>query len=295
MKASKLLFPAIALCSLLFACGNPQGENKDNNADVRAHIQNNGIPIAYTDTGRGDTTLLFVHGWCINKGYWADQALHFGKRYRVVAMDLPGYGESGRNRKAWDVNTFAGDVNAVIDQLKLKNVILVGHSMSGTIVLQAAINQPDKVIGLVGVDNFKGQGTPPKTAAQKKEIADAIAAMRKDFKQVAFQWFNEGLFYKTTGKAIRARILNDVAHADTAATIGSMEQQAYDDVPNLIKCKKKLYLINSDYQPNDTTWLVKNKIPYKLLIVHNTGHFPMVEAPEEFNNRLAEVLADLKR
>jgi pimeloyl-ACP methyl ester carboxylesterase len=74
-----------------------------------------------------------------------------------------------------------------------------------------------------------------------------------------------------------------------------MEQQAYDDVPNLIKWKKKLYLINSDYQPNDTTWLVKNKIPYKLLIVHNTGHFPMVEAPKEFNARLDEVLADMKR
>jgi pimeloyl-ACP methyl ester carboxylesterase len=294
MKNHRLL-PVLTLCTLLFACGNQQRKTNDNNADVRAHIQNNGVHIAYTDTGKGDTTLLFVHGWCINKSYWASQVAYFSKKYRVVAIDLPGYGDSGKNRKAWDVNTFATDVNAVIDQLKLKNVILVGHSMSGTIVLQAAINQPDKVIGLVGVDNFKGQGTPPQTAAQKKEIADAIAAMRKDFKQVASQWFNEGLFYKTTGKAIRERILNDVDHADTPAAIGSMEQQAYDDVPNLIKWKKKLYLINSDYQPNDTTWLVKNKIPYKLLIVHNTGHFPMVEAPKEFNARLDEVLEDLKR
>jgi pimeloyl-ACP methyl ester carboxylesterase len=294
MKNYRLL-PIIALCTLLFACGNPQHKTNDTNADMRAHNQNNGVPISYTDTGKSDTTLLFVHGWCINKSYWADQAAYFVKRYRVIAIDLPGYGDSGKNRKTWDVNTFATDVNAVIDQLKLKNVILVGHSMSGTIVLQAAVNQPDKVIGLVGVDNFKGQGTPPQTAAQKKEIADAIAAMRKDFKKVASQWFNEGLFYKTTSKAIRERILNDVAHADTAAAIGSMEQQAYDDVPNLIKSKKKLYLINSDYQPNDTTWLVKNKIPYQLLIVHNTGHFPMVEAPKEFNARLDEVLADLKR
>jgi pimeloyl-ACP methyl ester carboxylesterase len=220
MKNHRLL-PIIALCTLLFACGNPQRKTNDNNADVRAHIQNNGVHIAYNDTGKGDTTLLFVHGWCINKGYWADQAAYFSKRYRVIAIDLPGYGQSGKNRKAWDVNTFATDVNAVIDQLKLKNVILVGHSMSGTIVLQAAINQPGKVIGLVGVDNFKGQGTPPQTAAQKKEIADAIAAMRQDFKKVASQWFNEGLFYKTTSKAIRERILNDVAHADTAAAIGS--------------------------------------------------------------------------
>lgn len=293
MKTFRLL-SVFALCALLFACGDPKRESKNKNTDVRAHIQNNNVDIAYTDTGSGDTTLLFVHGWCINKGYWANQAKYFGKKYRVVAIDLPGYGESGKNRKKWDTYTFATDVNAVINQLKLKNVILVGHSMSGTIVLQAAINQPDKVKGLVGVDNFKSAGSPPRTAAQKKEIADAIAMMRKDFNGVASQWFNEGLFYKTTSKPIRDRILSDIAHADTAAAIGSMAQQAYDDVPNLIKWKKKLYLINSDYQSNDTAWLVKNKIPYLLLIVHGTGHFPMVEAPAEFNKQLEVVLEDMK-
>ncbi|OOQ61796.1 alpha/beta fold hydrolase [Mucilaginibacter pedocola] len=282
-----------ALCTLWFACGNPQREDKDKNNNVRAHIENNALNIAYTDTGKGDTTLLFVHGWCINKSYWASQAKHFANKYRVVAIDLPGYGDSGKNRKQWDVKTFATDVNAAIDQLNLKNVVLVGHSMSGTIVLQAAINQPDKVIGLVGVDNFKGQGTLP-TEAQKKDIAEAIGAMRKDFVKVASQWFNEGLFYKTTSKPIRERILNDVVHSDTAAAIGSMEQQAYDDVPALLKWKKKLYLINSDYQANDITWLVKNKIPYKLLIVPQVGHFPMVEAPDEFNKQMEVVLRDLK-
>jgi pimeloyl-ACP methyl ester carboxylesterase len=289
------LFSAIALASLTFACGNAQQEKKDNSTDAHAHIQNNGIPISYTDTGSGDTTLLFVHGWCINKGYWSDQVSFFDKKYRVVAMDLPGYGESGKNRSKWDTYTFATDVNAVVDQLKLKNIIVVGHSMSGDIVLQAAINQPEKIIGIVGVDNFKSAGAPPTTAKQKKEIADAIAAMKKDFKQVAFQWFNEGLFYKTTSKPVKDRILNDVAHADTAAAIGSMAQQAYDEVPALAKLKKKLYLINSDYQPNDTTWLVKNELPFKLFIVHATGHFPMVEAPAAFNNQMEKVMADIKR
>nr|WP_294944707.1 alpha/beta hydrolase [uncultured Mucilaginibacter sp.] len=294
MKTLRLL-SAIALVLLTFACGNQQRENKDKKADVRAHIQNNGVPISYTDTGSGDTTLLFVHGWCINKGYWSNQVAFFDKKYRVVAIDLPGYGDSGKNRSKWDTYTFATDVNAVVDQLKLKNVIVIGHSMSGDIVLQAAINQPEKIIGIVGVDNFKSAGAPPTTAKQKKEIDDAITAMKKDFKKVAFQWFNEGLFYKTTSKLVKDRILNDVAHADTAAAIGSMAQQAYDEVPALAKLKKKLYLINSDYQPNDTTWLVKNKLPFKLFIVHATGHFPMVEAPAEFNNQMEKVLADIKQ
>jgi pimeloyl-ACP methyl ester carboxylesterase len=293
MKTIRLL-PLLAICALLFACNNPQPKTVQIATDTSATVKNNGVHIDYTDTGTGDTTLLFVHGWCINKSYWAQQVAYFGKRYRVVTMDLAGYGRSGHNRDNWSTDAFASDVNAVIDQLKLKNVVLIGHSMSGDIVLQAAINEPDKVIGITGVDNFKGQGAPPQTEAQKKEIADAIAAMRKDFKKVAFQWFNEGLFSKTTSKPIKDRILNDVAHADTVAAVASMEQQAYDELPALIKLKKKLYLINSDYQPTNTGWLVKNKLPFMLLEVHGTGHFPMIEAPAEFNQRLDKVLADIR-
>ncbi len=131
MKNHRLL-PIIALCTLLFACGNPQRKTNDNNADVRAHIENNGAPIAYTDTGKGDTTILFVHGWCINKSYWADQAAYFGKSYRVVAIDLPGYGQSGKNRKAWEVNFCYGckcrDRSAETKKCDIGGALYVGHN-----------------------------------------------------------------------------------------------------------------------------------------------------------------------
>ena len=119
-------------------------------------ISDQGVNIAYTDTGKGDTTLLLVHGWCLNRSYWANQVSYFSKKYRVVTIDLPGFGQSGKNRTVWTPETYGRDVDSVIAQLNLKNVILVGHSMAGDIVLQAAVNAPDKVIGLVGVDNFKG-------------------------------------------------------------------------------------------------------------------------------------------
>ncbi|TFF34644.1 alpha/beta fold hydrolase [Mucilaginibacter psychrotolerans] len=294
MKTIRLL-PLLAICAIFFTCNNPQPKTVKIATPSPIEVKNNGVHIDYTDTGKSDTTLLFVHGWCINKTYWAQQVAYFGKRYRVVTMDLAGYGQSGHNRDNWSTIAFANDVNAVIDQLKLKKVVLIGHSMSGDIVLQAAIDAPDKVIGLVGVDNFKGQGAPPQTDAQKKEIAEAIAAMRKDFKKVSFQWFNEGLFSKNTSEPIKDRILNDVAHADTVVAAASMEQQAYDELPALIKLKKKLYLINSDYQPTDTAWLVKQKLPFMLLEVHGTGHFPMVEAPVEFNLQLDKVLVNMNR
>lgn len=277
---------------LLSACKPTPPKQHQNFAKADIKILNHNVHIAYTDNGDGDTTLLFVHGWCINKAYWDSQVAHFDKRYRVVAIDLGGFGKSGKNRSNWDTQAFASDINTVIDQLKLKNVVLIGHSMAGSIVLQAALNQPDKVIGIVGVDNFKSVGGSF-TNKDKIEFAKAIALMREDFKKVVVPWFNQDLFSKTTNELIKKRVLDDVMHTDTVVAVAAQEQGVYFEAPNLIKLKKKLYLINSDYQPTDTGRLMKNKIPFKLLTVKGTGHFPMIEAPEEFNSQLEKVLKDI--
>lgn len=292
MKTPRLII-AITICVIIFACKAPQ---KKINLTSKVSLVSNGVRIDYTDTGKGDTTLLFVHGWAINKTYWADQVNYFGKRYRVVTIDLPGFGKSGKNRTRWNTAAYGQDIKNVINQLGLKNVILVGHSMAGNIVLQGAVDAPEYVIALVGVDNFKSVGiTTPDSAKYMKEYAEVLGALKKNFKKVAFDWFNQGLFYKTTSKPIRERILNDVAHTDSTIAIATQEWDNFDDAAALLKSKKKLFLINSDYQPTETKGLKAKNIPYELLVVHNTGHFPMVEKPQEFNQRLDQVIAELAR
>ncbi|RYU91438.1 alpha/beta hydrolase [Mucilaginibacter terrigena] len=294
MKNLRLLFVPL-LCVVMFGCNSSQ-KNKNPSSASQVSLVSNGVRIDYTDTGKGDTTLLFVHGWAINKTYWADQVAYFGKRYRVVTIDLPGFGRSGKNRTKWNTEAYGQDIKNVIDQLGLKNVILIGHSMAGNIVLQGAVDAPENVIALVGVDNFKSVGIiSPDSIKYKQEYGEVMAALKKNFKAVAFDWFNKGLFYKTTSKAIRERILNDVAHTDSTIAIATQEWDDFNDAAALLKAKKKLYLINSDYQPTDTTGLIAKKIPFKLLVIHDTGHFPMVEKPEEFNKLLTTAIADMQQ
>ncbi|MDB5133729.1 MAG: hypothetical protein JWP37_332 [Mucilaginibacter sp.] len=150
------LFKLCILMLLLFSCNG----NHSDFTTKPVKISDQGVNIAYTDSGKGDTTLLFVHGWGLNKGYWTNQVNVFSKKYRVVTIDLPGFGESGKNRTVWNTEAYGRDIDTVISQLHLKNVILAGHSMAGDIVLQAAVNAPNQVIGLVGVDNFKMLDTP---------------------------------------------------------------------------------------------------------------------------------------
>jgi pimeloyl-ACP methyl ester carboxylesterase len=299
MKLIKHLL-AVACCVAVFACNNPTHKSANavnDDRSITTNVVSNNVRIDYTDTGTGDTTMLFVHGWCINKTYWEKQVAYFGKRYRVVTIDLPGFGKSGKNRTDWSTVAYGQDIKNVIDQLKLRNVILVGHSMAGDIILQGANDAPQNVLALVGVDNFKSVGIPPKDSVKdKKEYEAAIAAMRKHFKAVAFDWFNQLLFSKTTPKSIKDRILNDVAHSDSTVAIAALAWDSnFSESKELLKVKKKLYLINSDYMPNDTTGLVKEHIPYMLLIVHGNGHFPMIEKPEEFNGQLDKVIADIKQ
>jgi pimeloyl-ACP methyl ester carboxylesterase len=273
---------------LLLACNH-----SSSTSTTKTQIHDQGVNIAYTDTGSGDTTLLFVHGWCINKGYWSNQVAYFGKKYRVVAIDLPGFGESGKNRKDWSTTAFSQDIDSVISQLDLKNVILIGHSMAGDIVLQSAVDNPAKIIGLVGIDNFQGVGQP-ETPQGKKGFADAIGMLKHNFKTVAFSYFNQDLFSKTTPEAIKKRVLNDVAHTDTTIAVAAMEQgNDFNEVARLKQAKTKLYLINSDFHSTDTAGLIVNKLPYRLLIIHGTGHFPMIEEPEKFNVLLEQVIADI--
>jgi PBP1b-binding outer membrane lipoprotein LpoB len=68
---------------ILVSC-NSAVDRKEN---VTAKVNN--TTIAYNQYGNGDTTLLFVHGWCINKEYWSEQSKYFSDKYKVVALDLP--------------------------------------------------------------------------------------------------------------------------------------------------------------------------------------------------------------
>ncbi len=281
------LLSIIAFSILLLAFKSSQ-----RSAPIR--IKNNGVNIAYIDTHKGDTTLLFVHGWCINKGYWSNQLAYFSKRYRVVTIDLPGFGQSGKNRLKWDARTFGGDVSAVISQLHLKNAVLIGHSMAGDIILEAAINNSKQVIALVGVDNFKSVGIRHASSAKEDaEYDKAIDSLRDHFTIIATDYITHQLFFKTTPDSIKQRVLHDALTSDTLIAAACMKRDTLKESVELQKTGKTLYLINSDVSPTAITGFQKLGVPYKVYNVHGSGHYPMVEQPDVFNKQLQLALASM--
>jgi pimeloyl-ACP methyl ester carboxylesterase len=114
-----------------------------------------GIPISYRVRGEGKPAVVFVHGWTAHQGNWEYQVKHFAESHTVVTLDLGGHGESGRGRASWIVPAFGEDVAAVVTELDLDEVVLVGHSLGGPVVVAAAALIPERIIGVVGVDTLK--------------------------------------------------------------------------------------------------------------------------------------------
>ncbi len=280
-------FSPIAFLFLL-ACSQPARKPEVNNGPVQ---------IAYDLAGHGDTALVLVHGWCINKEYWQSQVDHFKNRYTVVALDLGGHGQSGRNRSEWTIESYANDVLAVIRALDLKKVILIGHSMGGDIILQTAQLAPERVAGFVGIDNFKDVLTSIPEEEQKG-IDAFFAAMRNNYDSVATAYSRSSLFPPAYTDTVSVnRVVQDVRNADPTmaiATLESLLQFAMKETTLLPKLGVPVHLVVSDYTPtNDIA--VRYYCPKGLYIytVHGTGHYPMIEKPAEFNSQLAAALQDI--
>jgi non-heme chloroperoxidase len=89
------------------------------------------IKLYYKDWGSGQP-VLFSHGWPLSADAWEDQMVFLGNHgYRCIAHDRRGHGRSSQPWDGNDMDTYADDLAILIEELELKNVILVGHSTGG--------------------------------------------------------------------------------------------------------------------------------------------------------------------
>ena len=122
----------------------------------------NGLKINYEEKGEGDLIVL-LHGWGSNIKLFANLIDLLAKKYRVVAMDMPGFGESDEPKEVWDVGSY---VDFVIDFIKgygVSEVMLLGHSFGGRVIIKmhSRSDLPFKVTKVILVDSAGIM--PPKT------------------------------------------------------------------------------------------------------------------------------------
>ena len=275
---------------LIFSCNFPS-ERK------AIEIKNGDVSIAYHLSGHGDTSIVLVHGWGISKEYWKYQEDALSSQYTVVSLDLGGHGQSGHNREVWTIEEYAKDVIAVINGLDLKHVILVGHSMGGEIILQTALTIPGKVIGLIGIDNFK-QFVTAFTPQEEKEINDFLQSLKTNFDTTATMYTKLALFPPGYADSISMnRVIRSIQDADTVAAIKSLESLmhfALKDSEMISHLPVPIHLIVSDYTiTNEESFRRTAKAGSSIRVIKGTGHYPMIEKPEQFTYLLRESIQQI--
>lgn len=107
------------------------------------------ISIAYMDEGRGEHTLLFVHGLANYGPVWKHQIAGLKDAHRCIALDLPGNGCSSAGAYPYSMFFYAECVVRFIEKMNLGNIVLCGHSMGGQIAIIIALRYPHLLNKLV--------------------------------------------------------------------------------------------------------------------------------------------------
>lgn len=255
-------------------------------------------PTDYDISGSGDTTLVLVHGWNIDQRYWSHQVEAFSDNYRVLTMNLVTDELLRDSSRLWTVENFARDIVKIAEKENLTNLILVGHSMGGEIVLAVRELLPDQTIAIIGVDCYKDAGFLLTDNVQTY-VDSFMVDFEEDYAGNVEQMVTTGLFESDTkNREAYERVLHDYQSADPRVAIAIFRNlfPAYDVTKDkLAQLPFPLRTIISDYSPfNEEALRRYAKNGYRVKTITNSGHFPMIEQPEAFNRALREFLQTIE-
>jgi pimeloyl-ACP methyl ester carboxylesterase len=285
--SSKILISGIAILAAVTLSLNCSDKHND------FITSSDGVKISFVEQGRGETSILFVHGWSNDKSIWDDQMSHFAGKYRTVALDLPGFGESGDNRINWTISAFGEDVATVIEKLNLNQVVLVGFSMGTAVVIEAANRLEGRISGVVLVDDLHNveMKIPPAMESYLDSVFMDMVTYPTNEKLMA------GGFYKKNSETSFKRVLSML---DGPSRVGWQEslygyiQWINDNCTQSLKTLNvPIVAINSERQPTDVEVFRKYVPSFEAHIIQDAGHLLMWDAPEEFNRYLEATVQEM--
>jgi pimeloyl-ACP methyl ester carboxylesterase len=253
-------------------------------------MSSDGIPIRFDVHGQGWPAIVLVHGWSCDRTYWRSQIDDLSRRHLVVTVDLAGHGESGAGRRSWTMPAFGADVAAVVDHLELEDMVLVGHSMGGDVIIEAALLLARRVRGLVWVDTYPSLGAPD----SHEKVEAFVEPFRADFAGQVRAFFGTA-FTSTSDPALVEWVISDMASAPPAIAVDALEHSFSNEGPvieALPRISAPVVQISPDYEPTDIEALARHGI--RTVAMSNVGHFVMLEDPGQFNRLLEEVVDSFK-
>jgi pimeloyl-ACP methyl ester carboxylesterase len=272
------------------------------------YFEGQGARLYYERQGDGNPPLVLVHGFTCDHTDWQRQVDFFKPRQAVVTCDLRGHGASSGDPVNCDIETYGADVSALLDALDLAPAILIGHSLGCRVVLQAYLDAPQRVAGLVLVDGSRmGGGDPP---AAEQAVLQRFQTM--GYATVLQRMFAD-MFVQHSDPAVKQRIIEralalpEATGAALFSRLAGWDAQYLDmalsqvAVPILVMQSTYVNLDGARValQPGENTPylnLIRRRVPTaQIEVISGAGHFSMLDAPEAVDRRLEEFMTAVPR
>jgi pimeloyl-ACP methyl ester carboxylesterase len=247
-----------------------------------------GARIHYKSYGKGAEALVLVHGWSCNLDNWRDQFPDLAKRNRVIALDLPGHGQSDKPEIKYSMDLFANAIDAVMRDAKVERAVIVGHSMGTPVARQFYRKYPQKTLAIIIVDgSLRPFGT--------REMRDGFVAMFRSpgYKDAGRQMLAQ--MGKTLPAADQERVSTSFANTPQHVLVSAMESMNDDSLygPDKINVPVLAIIAKAPFWPADTEQFFQSLAPdFEFHAWEGAGHFLMIERPKQFND---EVIAFLNK
>ncbi len=255
----------------------------------RATASFDGVRIVYSVSGAAETTLVFIHGGMSDRSFWDGQHAFFAERFRVIAPDLAGHGESGQNRQVWGIPEFGRDVAAVMDAEHVSRAVLIGNSLGGPAAIETTLLTGTRVMAVIGVDTFHDMGR----SMDSNQMLETAEAWRKDFTGSMDQMLTLVL-HPDTEPSLYEDIRRRMSRIPIEAVCAMFRSfGGYDTANPARKLSVPVRCINGDRFPTDVQEIRRTVADFDAVALPHTGHYPMLERPDEFNRQLEKTLRAL--
>ena len=246
-----------------------------------------GARIHYVNYGKGDEALVLIHGWTCNLDNWRDQFADFAKRNRVVAIDLPGHGQSDKPQVTYSMDYFARAVDAVMRDAKVKRAVLVGHSMGTPVARQFYRKYPQKTLAIVIVDG------PLRPFGDKAFMDRLLAGFRGPNYRDAVGQMLTAISGPNLSADVKERIKASSLNTPQQVLVSAMEGMADPSIWGEDKINVPVLAImakNPFYPPTVEESFRALAPNMEFQMWDGVGHFIMMEKPKEFNAAVLQFL-----
>ncbi len=251
------------------------------------NLELGGIQVHYKETGQGDA-LLILHGWGASSESWILLQRALSKEgYRVIAIDLPGFGRSNPPATAWGVQDYSNFIEQFVRAIGLQQFFLLGHSFGGQIAISFTVQHQELIKKLIlcappGIRRPPGAREKLLSVFSKMLNAALLVVPSKNLQDrlraIGYRLIKRSDYFKAEG--VMREVMQRVIREDLFSIFSQVR------VPTLI-----VWGDDDRMVPVEDAYVLVREIPHSAVeIIPGAGHSPHLKTPEKLSQLVAKFL-----